>query len=210
MMIPYTLLQKILIAVALILFAACAVGDMVLLSGELAGGKNGVTLNLLLCLLLGGVFAFLIRRPQSVERVDEDDDKDAVPLLTATRTYLCFLALDASAVLTIVLYGEFALRSPVVTLLLVSVMIFAAGAVKYLIDTRRIGFAEDEPAAEPDTEAEVLAEEAAPTPEQPVLSPKAEPVPSEKASAPKAEEVLPEALPADAPAAYDQTEKIEV
>ncbi len=171
----FTVFQKIMTVLFIALEIAVAVCDIYKLvsAGQDSGGKYYYAVNLALCVLLLAVFLVLIFDPKiCVSEDDTDKPEQLYPLISASRTYMCFIAVDIAAIFAFVMFFSKYFKHPALIIVIGGVLIFIAGAVKYIIDSRKIGFAdpdeeEKENAAPKAAEAEAdKAEETAEETEQ--------------------------------------------
>lgn len=147
MKIPFTLLQTALTAASCFLLCCCAAGDGLVFYLSLYGDNkltfavNGVLS--LTALLLSLLF---ICKPSITGFVSKSSDEaaDPIPALSAARTYICFISLDAAVALALMLFGTAYSESAVKYILTVTPAVFAVGAVKYFIDIRKIGVETDD------------------------------------------------------------------
>ncbi len=171
----FTLFQKVMTVIFIALEAAvlaCDVYRLVFVDGE---GKYYYIVNLVLSIILLGVFLMLIFDPKLCISDDETDDPERLfPIISASRTYMCFIAVDVSAIFAFVMFAAKYFENPALIIVIGGVAVFVIGAVKYVIDSGRIGIisedeSEEEKAeetAEPadgteETEADEEAEETA-------------------------------------------------
>ncbi len=148
----FTLFQKVMTVIFIALEAAvlaCDVYRLVFVDGD---GKYYYIVNLVLSVLLLGVFLMLIFDPKLCISDDETDDpKRLYPIISASRTYMCFIAVDIAAIFAFVMFAAKYFENPALIIVIGGVAVFVIGAVKYVIDSGRIGIiSEDE--SEEDTE----------------------------------------------------------
>ncbi len=142
----FTLFQKIMTVIFIALEAAvlaCDVYRLVFVDGD---GKYYYIVNLVLSVLLLGVFLMLIFDPKLCISDDETDDPQRLfPIVSASRTYMCFIAVDVSAIFAFVMFAAKYFENPALIVVIGGVAVFVIGAVKYVIDSGRIGIvSEDE------------------------------------------------------------------
>ena len=141
----FTVFQKIMTVLFIALEIAVAVCDIYKLvsAGQDSGGKYYYAVNLALCVLLLAVFLVLIFDPKiCVSEDDTDKPEQLYPLISASRTYMCFIAVDIAAIFAFVMFFSKYFKHPALIIVIGGVLIFIAGAVKYIIDSRKIGFAD--------------------------------------------------------------------
>lgn len=142
----FTLFQKVMTVIFIALEAAvlaCDVYRLVFVDGE---GKYYYIVNLVLSIILLGVFLMLIFDPKLCISDDETDDPERLfPIISASRTYMCFIAVDVSAIFAFVMFAAKYFENPALIIVIGGVAVFVIGAVKYVIDSGRIGIiSEDE------------------------------------------------------------------
>ena len=142
----FTLFQKVMTVIFIALEAAvlaCDVYRLVFVDGD---GKYYYIVNLVLSVLLLGVFLMLIFDPKLCISDDETDDpKRLYPIISASRTYMCFIAVDIAAIFAFVMFAAKYFENPALIIVIGGVAVFVIGAVKYVIDSGRIGIiSEDE------------------------------------------------------------------
>ncbi len=147
----FTLFQKIMTVIFIALEAAvlaCDVYRLVFVDGD---GKYYYIVNLVLSLLLLGVFLMLIFDPKLCISDDETDDpRRLFPIISASRTYMCFIAVDLAAIFAFVMFAAKYFENPALIIVIGGVAVFVAGAVKYVIDSGRIGIISEEDDEDPD------------------------------------------------------------
>lgn len=89
-----------------------------------------------------------ICKPSITGFVNKSSDKSADPLpaLSAVRTYICFISLDAAIALALMLFGTVYYEKAVKYILIITPSVFLLGVIKYFIDVRRIGVDNDDSA----------------------------------------------------------------
>ena len=142
----FTLLQKIMTTLFIVLEVAVITGDVLkLFVLENNDNKYYYGVNLALCLLLLVVFMALIISPKAGVNGDETDNPESLlPQLSASRTYMCFIAVDIALIFAFVMYFSKYFENPTLLIIAGGVAIFIIGAIKYVIDCKRIGFEEFE------------------------------------------------------------------
>lgn len=158
----FTLFQKIMTVIFIALEAAvlaCDVYRLVFVDGD---GKYYYIVNLVLSVLLLGVFLMLIFDPKLCISDDETDDPQRLfPIVSASRTYMCFIAVDVSAIFAFVMFAAKYFENPALIVVIGGVTVFVIGAVKYVIDSGRIGIvSEDESEEEKEEDTEKTEETA--------------------------------------------------
>lgn len=141
MKVPFTLLQIILTTVSLFALCACAAADCFLIYLNIVEmNSNSFVINGVICAVLIIILGVLIFKPSLTGFVRKNSvEADPVPALSAVRTYLCFIALDAAAILSIMLFGALFSINVLIYILIAAPAVFVIGAVKYIFDVRRIG-----------------------------------------------------------------------
>ena len=158
----FTVFQKIMTVLFIALEIAVAVCDIYKLvsAGQDSGGKYYYAVNLALCVLLLAVFLVLIFDPKiCVSEDDTDKPEQLYPLISASRTYMCFIAVDIAAIFAFVMFFSKYFKHPALIIVIGGVLIFIAGAVKYIIDSRKIGFADPDEEEKENAAAEAEAAE---------------------------------------------------
>ncbi len=149
----FTLFQKIMTVIFIALEAAvlaCDVYKLIFAGGE---GKYYYIVNLVLSIILLGVFLMLIFDPKLCISDDETDDPERLfPIISASRTYMCFIAVDVSAIFAFVMFAAKYFENPALIIVIGGVAVFVIGAVKYVIDSGRIGIISEDESAEEKTE----------------------------------------------------------
>lgn len=226
----FTLFQKILTTLFVMLEGAVIAGDvMELFWLHRQNNDYYYWVNLVLCLFLLLVFLALIINPKAGVNAEEADSPETLlPQLSASRTYMCFIAVDIAAIFAFVMFFSRFFENPALIVIVGGIVLFIIGAIKYLYDCKKIGFEEieyeddddDNPA---ETAAEAVKEQPKQTEEkktaasqtkeakteekpskqkeEPKQEPKAEPKSEEKA------EPKPEEKPAEATKAALQQNK---
>lgn len=185
------MLQKILTTIFVVLVGAVITADVLkLFVFENQGNTYYNVVNLVLCLLLLAIFLALIFNPKAGTNAENEDAPETLaPQLSASRTYMCFIAVDIALIFTFVMYFAKHFEKPAVVVIAGGVLIFVIGAIKYISDCKKIGFEEikyedddeqeEKQEEKPQETAEVSVEE---KPEKPVKETKAEEAePEEKA-----------------------------
>ena len=160
----FTVFQKIMTVLFIALEIAVAVCDIYKLvsAGQDSGGKYYYAVNLALCVLLLAVFLVLIFDPKiCVSEDDTDKPEQLYPLISASRTYMCFIAVDIAAIFAFVMFFSKYFKHPALIIVIGGVLIFIAGAVKYIIDSRKIGFADPDEEGKENAAPEAAEAEAA-------------------------------------------------
>lgn len=140
MKVNFTLLQIVLTTVAIFALCSCAAADCFLFYLNIVDvNSNSFVINGIISIAAAIVFLVLIFRPSLTGFVRKNGAEDPVPALSAVRTYLCFIALDAAAILSIMLFGAVFSENVVIYILIAAPSLFIIGAVKYVFDVRRIG-----------------------------------------------------------------------
>lgn len=141
----FTLFQKIMTVIFIALEAAvlaCDVYRLIFVDGD---GKYYYIVNLVLSVLLLGVFLMLIFDPKLCISDDETDDPQRLfPIISASRTYMCFIAVDVSAIFAFVMFAAKYFENPALIIVIGGVAVFVIGAVKYVVDSGRIGIISEE------------------------------------------------------------------
>ncbi|WP_124098376.1 hypothetical protein [Ruminococcus sp. Marseille-P6503] len=140
MKVNFTLLQIVLTTVSVFVLCSCAAADCFLIYLDIVDvNSNSFVINGVISIAAAVVFLILIFRPSLTGFVRKDSGENPAPALSAVRTYLCFLALDAAAILSIMLFGAVLSENVVMYILILAPLLFIIGAVKYVFDVRRIG-----------------------------------------------------------------------
>ena len=133
MKISFTLLQTALTTVFVFLFCVCIGADYFALTmGMPTVREDRLVCNAVICAAALVVSLIFVLRPSLTHMSGGGDCGDPVPALSAARTYVCFVALDASVVMLLMLYG------------IVTPSVFLVGVVKYIRDIRKVGIAADD------------------------------------------------------------------
>lgn len=130
---------------SLFLLCACIGGDCFALLLEKSGAVASYVFNVVIsaiALVLSVIFVFFPWKTGFVKAVSDEDN--TAPALSAVRTYICFISLDASVVLSLMFYGLVYSESSVKYILIATPLIFAVAVVKYIIDIRKIGIEAEE------------------------------------------------------------------
>lgn len=140
MKVRFTLLQIIVATVSIFALCVCAAADCFLIYLNIVEvNSNSFVINGIVSLAAAIILALLILKPSLTNVVRKNDDENPAPALSAVRTYLCFIALDAAAILSITLLGAVFEKDVVMYIIIVAPLLFIVGVVKYLFDVRRIG-----------------------------------------------------------------------
>lgn len=205
----FTLFQKILTTLFVMLEGAVIAGDvMELFWLHRQNNDYYYWVNLVLCLFLLLVFLALIINPKAGVNAEEADSPETLlPQLSASRTYMCFIAVDIAAIFAFVMFFSKFFENPALIVIVGGIVLFIIGAIKYLYDCKKIGFEEIEyEYDDDDNPAETAAEAAKEQPkEEAKQEPKEEPE-SETKEEPKSEPMS-EEKPAEAPKAALQQNK---
>ncbi len=214
----FTMLQKILTTLFVVLVGAVITADVLkLFVFENQGNTYYNVVNLVLCLLLLAIFLALIFNPKAGTNAENEDTPETLaPQLSASRTYMCFIAVDIALIFTFVMYFSKYFEKPAVVVIAGGVLIFVIGAIKYISDCKKIGFEEieyeedDEQEEKPQEVAEVTAEVKLEKPAEPAIEePKKlnnqteKPVKDTKAEEAEPEEMAEEAHETEVAAADD-------
>ncbi len=146
MKLKFTMLQKILTTLFVVLVGAVITADVLkLFVFENQGNTYYNSVNLVLCVLLLLVFLALIFNPKAGTNAENDDAPETLaPQLSASRTYMCFIAVDIALIFTFVMYFAKHFEKPAVIVIVGGIAIFVIGAIKYISDCKKIGFEEIE------------------------------------------------------------------
>lgn len=160
----FTLFQKILTSLFILLEVAVITGDVLELFWlHKENNDYYYWVNLVLCLFLLLVFLALIINPRAGINADEADSPEALlPQLSASRTYMCFVAVDIAAIFTFVMFFSKYFKNPALLVIVGGIVLFVIGAIKYLYDCKEIGFEEieyEDDDDEQDARNELLEEE---------------------------------------------------
>ena len=186
----FTLFQKILTTLFVMLEGAVIAGDvMELFWLHRHNNDYYYWVNLVLCLFLLLVFLALIINPKAGVNAEEADSPETLlPQLSASRTYMCFIAVDIAAIFAFVMFFSKFFENPALIVILGGILLFIIGAIKYLYDCKKIGFEEIE--YEDDDEEE--------KPEKPAaeaVKEKPKQTEEKKDAAPQTQEAKPEEKP---------------
>ncbi len=142
----FTMLQKILTTLFVVLVGAVITADVLkLFVFENQGNTYYNSVNLVLCVLLLLVFLALIFNPRAGTNAETDDAPETLaPQLSASRTYMCFIAVDIALIFTFVMYFAKHFEKPAIIVIVGGIAIFVIGAIKYISDCKKIGFEEIE------------------------------------------------------------------
>ncbi len=158
----FTLLQKILTTLFVVLELSVIACDIVrLFVLEVEKNRYYYSVNLGLCVVLLPVFLLRIFCPKvCVSSEETEKPEQLVPLVSASRTYMCFIAVDISAIFAFVMFAAKYFENPGLWLILVGVVIFIVGSVKYVLDSGRLGIIEfDDENPDPDADKKQLEEQ---------------------------------------------------
>lgn len=151
----FTLLQKVLTTLFVVLELSVIACDIVrLFVLEVEKNRYYYSVNLGLCAVLLPVFLLRIFCPKvCVSSEETDKPEQLVPLVSASRTYMCFIAVDISAIFAFVMFAAKYFENPGLWLILLGVVIFIIGSVKYVLDSGRLGIIEfDDEYPDPDAD----------------------------------------------------------
>lgn len=142
----FTLFQKILTTLFVMLEGAVIAGDvMELFWLHRQNNDYYYWVNLVLCLFLLLVFLALIINPKAGVNAEEADSPETLlPQLSASRTYMCFIAVDIAAIFAFVMFFSRFFENPALIVIVGGIVLFIIGAIKYLYDCKKIGFEEIE------------------------------------------------------------------
>lgn len=142
----FTMFQKILTTLFVMLEGAVITGDvMELFWLHKENNDYYYWVNLVLCLFLLLVFLALIINPKAGVNADEADSPETLlPQLSASRTYMCFIAVDIAAIFAFVMFFSKFFKNPALIVIVGGIVLFVIGAIKYLYDCKKIGFEEIE------------------------------------------------------------------
>lgn len=142
----FTLFQKILTTLFVMLEGAVITGDvMELFWLHRQNNDYYYWVNLVLCLFLLLVFLALIINPKAGVNAEEADSPETLlPQLSASRTYMCFIAVDIAAIFAFVMFFSRFFENPALIVIVGGIVLFIIGAIKYLYDCKKIGFEEIE------------------------------------------------------------------
>ena len=145
MKISFTLLQTALTTVFVFLFCVCIGADYFALTmGMPTVREDRLVCNAVICAAALVVSLIFVLRPSLTHMSGGGDCGDPVPVLSAARTYVCFVALDASVVMLLMLYGIVTSQNSAEYILITAPSVFLVGVVKYIRDIRKVGIAADD------------------------------------------------------------------
>lgn len=145
MKVPFTIFQTALTAASIFILCGCIGCDsVIMLFAADDYGSRAVVFNGILSVIALLLSLIFILKPSVTGFVKGSKaGTDPVPALKAVRTYICFVSLDAAAVLAMMLFGV-VFKEQVEKYILICVpAVFLVGAVKYFFDIRRIGIQND-------------------------------------------------------------------
>ena len=157
----FTMFQKIMTTIFIVLQAAVMANDCVRLATE--EGTYYYAVNLVLSVGLLAVFLTLIFNPSlcaATEESDSSEQKSAI--ISASRTYMCFIAVDIALIFTFVMFVSKYVSYPAIWIVIGGVIMFIVGAVKYIYDSQKLVVIEaEEGEIAPETDVETAQEETA-------------------------------------------------
>lgn len=142
MKVPFTILQAALTTVSLFVMCACLAVDCAVLYLNPKGADQRLfAFNLIMSFAALVLSLFFVFKPSLTGFVSKKSFayENPLPALSAVRTYVCFISLDAAAVLGLMIFGTVYSENAVKYIFITAPSIFAVGAVKYVYDLRKIG-----------------------------------------------------------------------
>lgn len=140
---PYLLIQRLLIASSTVILFLCILGDTIALLVDFESATDWIfMLNMVLSLCAMCVFSYFIIKPEKTCVVKDIKSESAKSIYSATRTYICIIYFDVAIVLALVLFGSANIPYVEVGLIVLAILVFIIGAVKYLFDIRKINSSE--------------------------------------------------------------------
>lgn len=144
----FSLFQKIMTTIFIVLQAAVMISDGIRLATDDGSGSGTYyyAVNLVLCAGLLAVFLMLIFNPKLCVSTEETDTPEQLhALISASRTYMCFIAVDISLIFAFVMFLSQYVSHPALIIIIGGVALFIAGAVKYIYDSQKlVGIETDE------------------------------------------------------------------
>lgn len=141
----FSLFQKIMTTIFIVLQTAVMISDGIRLATDDGSGSGTYyfAVNLVLCAGLLAVFLVLIFNPKLCVSTEETDTPEQLyALISASRTYMCFIAVDIALIFAFVMFLSQHVSHPALIIVIGGVTLFIVGAIKYIYDSQKLVAAE--------------------------------------------------------------------